>query len=276
MKFIKLLFLTLILSSSNVFAISCVVPDWDEQLCKLEVITGDRCVNAAFFRNYCVAGTVGCESVGGCIGFTPVGHWYPIVDESGTPKKRCRCGCFALDTKFTRENGSSISGFNIREIYDKELESRLSVSSLDAFDSTNFTDRNINSVRFGPEFGDSLYVKTTSNRLIILSKAHPVVIGNMFGKLIAMKAAEELSKGDYLIAKDGSPDKVESIERKPYTGDMINFNIESSDATNHIIEANGILTGDQGWQDQIHSVESRLMWRTDILNFLLKNKGESK
>ncbi|MBF0440829.1 MAG: hypothetical protein HQK54_02895 [Oligoflexales bacterium] len=275
MKILKpiLILLAIFSGSLSGYAITCVQPDWDNDLCNLPNLPGDRCANAKFFRTYCEPGTVGCEAVGGCVGNTPIYHWYAITNEMGEPKYKCRCGCFAAETVFTRESGEKVTGTEIIGIYGKEQSAQFTVSSLDAFDSGNFTDRLINAVTYGPEKDSALFIKTKAGRTIMVSKAHPLVIGDQNGKLIAMKAAEEVKEGEYLIAKDGYADEIATIEKKTYTGKMVNFNVASDNANHHIVEANGILTGDQGWQDQLNANTSRMMWRNDILKYLAAKKG---
>src|SRR4051812_49191831 len=81
-------------------AVTCTDKDWDPGLCNLEVFEGTRCATLEFFRTYCDKNTNGCAQIpGGCIGFTPPGHWYPVTN-NGTPRWRCRCGCFGEKTLF--------------------------------------------------------------------------------------------------------------------------------------------------------------------------------
>lgn len=256
------------------YSISCVQPDWDDELCGLPDLPGSRCVHAKFFRTYCEKATVGCQDIpGGCIGNTPVGHWYAITNEEGVPKYKCRCGCFASETIFTRGTGEEVTGFDVIGVYKKENEAQFTVSSLDSFDSNSFTDRQINAVAFGSENEESLAITTVFGKKITVSKAHPLVLGNYNGKLLAMKAAEEVKVGDYLIAKSGDPEQIARIDKVSYDGKMVNFNVVSDKAENHVVEANGVMAGDQGWQDRLSSVNSRIIWRNDILKFLSK-KGQ--
>jgi hypothetical protein len=275
MKIIKtvLFFLAIFSGSFTGYAITCVQPDWDDELCNLPNLPGDRCANAKFFRTYCQPGTVGCETVGGCIGNTPINHWYTITNEEGIPKYKCRCGCFAAETIFTRQTGEEVTGTSIIGIYGKESQAQFTVSSLDAVDTASFTDRVINAVNYGTEKDDALLIKTRAGRSLMVSKAHPLVIGDQNGKLLSMKAAEEVKTGEHLVAKDGDADEITAIEKKPYGGKMVNFNVASDNADHHIVEANGVLTGDQGWQDQLNATTSRMMWRNDILKYIAAQKG---
>jgi hypothetical protein len=280
MKILKpvLFFMTTFSLSLTGYAVTCTTGvSWDDRLCGLPDYPGTRCANAEFFRNYCAPGTAGCEepaivAMGGCIGFTPSSHWYPILGADGLPKWKCRCGCFASETVFTRETGDTVTGKDVMLVQGKEQNSSFTVSSLDAIDTTTFTDREINSVRYGPEKNPALVFKTKSGRSVMVSASHPMVISDQNGKLSAMKAAEEIKAGEYLIAKDGEADEVTSIEKVQDQGQMVNFNVASDEIAHHIVEANGLLTGDQGWQDQLNNNSSRMLWRNDILKYLAARK----
>ena len=54
----------------------------------------------------------------------------------------------------------------------------------------------------------------------------------------------------------------------------MNFNIMSKNPANHIIMGNSIQIGDLGWQEQLASFESRLLYRTEILKFIESSKGQ--
>lgn len=89
-----LLFIFLIFSTSNSFAVTCTGNDWIPQICNLPNLEGDRCANLSNFGRYCTKETVGCNNDPNiCYGFNPPGHWYTLVDSTGTPIKKCRCGC---------------------------------------------------------------------------------------------------------------------------------------------------------------------------------------
>jgi hypothetical protein len=111
--------------------------DWNI-ICDLPEIGGTRCEGVEFFRYYCAPGTAGCDKIpGGCVGLTPSGHWFPVVVNS-VPSWRCRCGCFAEETVFSRESGEKRSGTDIIGTIGQELSTPFTVSTLDDFDADKF------------------------------------------------------------------------------------------------------------------------------------------
>jgi hypothetical protein len=100
--------------------------------------------------------------------------------------------------------------------------------------------------------------------VLLFSDAHPVVLIDESGRLAQMKKASELLPGDPL-SNAGRVDEVVAISQVPYEGHMMNFSVTSPDPTNRIIVADGVLTGDHGWQETLHQHGSRQWFRHDIL-----------
>ncbi len=260
------------LTAGFALGVTCTPGDWDESLCKLPEHEGTRCVTAEFFRMYCAPGTDGCSNVGGCVGFTPTGHWYALLDSNARPMQKCRCGCFAEATEFASSGGMT-SG--TRLLGQKDRISEVQLSTLDGLEG-GFTDRGINSLTYGPETEKSWVFKMQSGKSITVSKAHPMVIGDLSGKLVALKPAEHVVVGDLFLGDNMEPDAVMEVSRTKYEGRMMNFNVASDNAANHIVVANGVLTGDSGWQEQLNNTASRIIWRNDIIKFLARNQTDKE
>ena len=102
-----------------------------------------------------------------------------------------------------------------------------------------------------------------------------MVLADKRGSLKAITKASSLKLGDMLLSSDFSKQKITSIKKKEdYLGQVINFNILSSDPSHHLIVAAKLLVGDIAWQESLNAVNSRLLWRNDLVNFLTKKKGE--
>ena len=254
--------------SFSVQAVTCAGDDVSE-ICELPVIKGGRCASVMYFRLYCDNSTSGCN--GSCFGDTPAGHWFDMsrlsFADQPRPRWRCRCGCFAEETLF-QSSEDDISGTEIIANEDKAVM----VSSLDYFDETTTTYRGINGITYGAEKEKVIAIKTENGRAITLSRAHPAVVADAKGSIIAVKKAEKLQQGEFLLDAEGRSDRITAINELTYKGKMVNFNVISNDASNHFVIANDLLMGDQAWQEQLTSVESRIMYRNQILQAI---RGET-
>jgi len=250
------------------YAIQCIEGDFDEMLCSLPVLPGTRCQDAKWFRIYCNKSTDGCRGVnGGCIGMTPPGHWYPLV-EGGYPRWRCRCGCFGEETTFLTSSGK-INGKYLYDNFIKKENKITRIKSLDNLNHITISNREFNSLMFSSQ-DEGISIMTEKGREIILSHSHPVVVSSEEGSIQLMKRAQDIEKGDYLLDFEGITDRVQSKNVVSYGKNMINFNIKSMNGANHIISANELLMGDLGWQETLNSFGSRILYRTEILKFIEK------
>ncbi|MDE3269093.1 MAG: hypothetical protein OYH77_02285 [Pseudomonadota bacterium] len=251
-------------------AVTCTGDDVSE-VCDLPIIEGGRCAKVMYYRFYCDNSTSGCN--GDCFGDTPGGHWFDMTrlqyvnSDKPAPRWRCRCGCFAEETEFHTDAGN-IKGTELINSKDSEHY----VSSLDAFDLRSSTYRRINGITYGGDSELSIQIKTASGRAIILSQAHPAVIADVHGRIVAIKKASALKQGDYLLGVDGKSDEIIAISEREYRGRMLNFNVASADPSHHLIVANDLMMGDHAWQEQITSVESRIMYRNEILQAIRRAK----
>lgn len=253
--------------SSRAFATTCTPTDWIPGFCDLPIATTPRCalgVNNWVARGACVAATAGCAEIGGCFGNTPIGHWWP-VNEDGADK-RCQCGCFAEETEF----GTDIGSITGTELISRSSEQGIRLQTLDSFESKTTSSRVINGIVFGPEKPDVYEIATDSDRTVTLSSEHPVLIVDQDGQMKSVKAASKLEVGDLLLSDQGQIEQVQNISRKKYSGRMINFNVASTDANHHFIPANGIVLGDNAWQQRLASVDARILLRADLIKELAK------
>jgi hypothetical protein len=265
-RFIRFLLLAIFAYESSAFAITCVKPDdWVPGFCDLPIASTPRCVLGAnnwVAKQACAPVTVGCAEIGGCFGATPPGHWW-AVSENGVDR-RCQCGCFAEETLFASATGP-VTG---RELINKSKEESFSLSSLDSLERLTQTVREINGIIFGPEKELAYLIVTDSGRKVTVSSQHPILTVNAQGKMLSVKAVIALSTGDFVLNDEGSADRVKSIVTQKYDGQMVNFNVISDDSTNHFVTANGIILGDNAWQQRLASVHSRILLRADLVKEL--------
>ena len=253
----RVLALGLLTVCAHLNAITCTSGDWDPDLCNLTIFAGQRCVHAKFFRIYCSKDTVGCGNAGGCVGAIQPGHWYPIVD-SGIPKWRCRCGCFAERTRFLTAGGRDLTGTDLMQKTGEGILSR------DDLHQPGYDIRTTSDLVYAED--DTVVELSTSNHHIQVSASHPVVIARKNRKL--MVRAEDLATGDLLLTRTDTPEPLRKKKTVPHKGYMINFQIDSDDPVNRIILANDLQMGDQGWQDTLHHIGSRLHYRADLASYL--------
>ena len=264
---------TIVLVPHTAFGSTCTRPDW-APVCDHDVGEG-RCVlskNNSLARDACVPETAGCADIGGCFGYTPIGHWYPYKDNG--VMYRCQCGCFGEETVFNI-GGNAVTGREIIDAGKDYQNSDLSIQSLSEFDNTGRTEfREMNGFVSGDEKEDAFTFTTSTGKKVTLSKSHPVLVVAADGTVQAMKTSGEVKKGDFFLSDLGGAEEVSNIETAPYSGKMVNFNVKSTNPAHHIVSANGLLLGDNAWQQRLASVHARVLWRADILKEIRKAKAE--
>ena len=265
-KQILLTILSTLTLLNNSMATTCTGSDWNK-ICNLPIMAGERCANPEVFSLFCASNTAGCAEVGGCFGTTPAGHWYAVVSYEKSVTQRCKCGCFGEATKVA-------GGFNGGDIVNsKKLEEdsdRFSADTLVDFDSNQLKSNKVNGFMYSNS-SEIAYKIVTDNESIVLSASHPVVVGDENGNIVRIVTADHLSKEDILLSSSRQPVKIKEIIKGKYSGKMVNFNVVSTNPAEHIVVANDLLMGDLAWQTFLHSRESRLIYRKDIMNAIDKN-----
>lgn len=250
----------LFVGASPLSAITCTGNDVSE-ICDLPIAEGSRCNSQIFSEVYC-GDTPDCGN--NCFGVTPSGHWFDMsrLDADGVPQPRwrCRCGCLAEETVF--EGLTDVTGTDIVTAKGGVI------ASLDEIGNQSTSYRPINGITYGAEQELAITITTVAGRTVTLSRAHPVVTVAEQGLIIAVKQAENLQEGELLLATDGQSDRIVQLREQPYTGKMVNFNVQSSEAVNHLLFANDLLVGDLAWQERLTSVQSRILYRQEILQAL--------
>lgn len=245
------------------YATQCIAPnDWGP-LCTLPEWEGTRCAALDNFKYFCDNSTVGCN--GSCFGRTPSGEWYAFQVDNVV--KRCRCGCVAQETKFLGD-GESLTGTQIMSRKDRTDNALLTRNEIGLIAESKF----INGVMFGTDTKEAYVIKTLGGKSITLSDAHPVLVVDSSGKTKSMKAASKLVNTDLLLNADGEVEQITSIEKIKYDGNMVNFNVMSNNALEHIVSGNDLQIGDNAWQQKLASVDSRIIDREEILKVIRNNK----
>ena len=258
------------------YATTCTQPnDWVPELCDRPVAVETRCglLPANFVaRNACAPQTVGCAEIGGCFGFVPPSHWWPIND--GGETKRCVCGCFAEDTKFLGDEGN-LSG---TELISKSTGDLAHVGprlyTLASDNGRVLVPLEINGIVYGREQKPVYVVTTSSGKKVVLSDQHPVLVVKNDGSFLAVKTVAKVNIGDHVLSDHGQVDRVDMVETKQYQGRMVNFNVMSENPLNHFVAAGGLILGDNAWQQRLASFEARILQRADLLRVLMKQEAK--
>jgi hypothetical protein len=271
--FLKLLF-GFLLAASHAKATTCIQPgDWVPELCSLTVAAETRCAlfrDNLVARNACAPQTDGCAAIGGCFGFVPPSHWWPLND--GGETKRCVCGCFAEETSFLGELGP-ITGSDLISQAGSDLSYvGPRIYGLESPDGKSLASFEINGIVHGPETKPIYTLKTASGKTVALSDQHPVLIVTEEGAFVAVKAIAKVKSGEFVLTDTGETDEVINITTSIYPGKMVNFNVMSENPLHHFVAAGGLILGDNAWQQRLASFEARIIQRADLLIALQKER----
>ena len=118
----------------------------------------------------------------------------------------------------------------------------------------------------------AIHLMAEGKHTIFLSEGHPVLLANQIGEVEGMKQAKDVSVGEFLLTHDHRAVQVLRVERVAYEGEMMNFNVVSSNPIQHIVVANDLQMGDLAWQEKLHSIEARMYHRQDLWNYLERQK----
>lgn len=256
---------TSMLASSAAFGIENLDCDGSQRshpACQLPVWKDGRCESTSTVQNECHPASNACREYGGgaCWGNTVDGRWFTLSD--GETTKRCKCGCFAEETEFA-VGGMTVTGTEL--LADKRGRS---VESLDRLDGRSWSVRAISEIVGGPEKDPAYRIVTRSGRVLELSKKHPVAVGNELGIIQRMTTPDQLAIGDFLVSDDGLADQVSSVVSFQYEGRMVNFLVDAERPDQRLVSANGLVTGDNAWQQRLAMTEARILERADILQEL--------
>jgi len=267
-----LILLGLFIISTQADATTCKNGDWVPAICSakdwgLYQGAGSRCWEETGTRanqiSGCTNATVGCPELGGCFGSVPPGHW--VVTVINGVKVRCQCGCFVEETKFGPEG---ISGVELIESQRLNPGVGGDLTSINPFSQESRQSR-INGIVFGPA-KDEVIELITPDAKAVVTKAHPVVVADQSGELRLVKAASKIDPrtDKFLMTSDFQAIPLLSIKRSRYNGTVVNFNVVEDDARDHFVSADGLIMGDNAWQQVLAAEELRLLRRSDILSRL--------
>jgi len=180
----------------------------------------------------------------------PTDAWYRIPGSAAYPDVRCQCGCFAGEVFLATTKGH----FKISEI--AEIAKYQNVSLL----TRNGTSKDLRGPDFtvGPEKKEVITIETDQDH-ITLTGNHPVL------KLIdgkeTMVTADTIVVGDLLVSYAKKPVQVESVSAGVLDSSanlVYNVDNNSSEESDHVVIANGLIMGDLYWQKKLSEQSSRI------------------
>jgi hypothetical protein len=97
----------------------------------------------------------------------------------------------------------------------------------------------------GPEKHPIIQISTQGGHKIGVTRTHPMWTPS------GLKMAKDLNKGDLLMTAKGAPVAITSLRRVPYSGQVYNIALPGTGTRNHLIIADGLVTGDLYLQQKL-------------------------
>lgn len=146
-------------------------------------------------------------------------------------------GCFAKGTQVQMSHGKSEKIENLR-----------------AGDSVRLADGRTSSIYkvvAGPETENMIEFTTYSGKKLMVTSKHPMATQN------GIKAANQVSEKDLLKLADGSFTLLTKIEQKKTQHQVYNFELAGAADEDHLVVANGIVSGELYLQNKISNEQSK-------------------
>ena len=171
----------------------------------------------------------------------------------------CPCGCFHPDTLITvyDTKKEKLKIKTAKKVIEEQNNTHLvHVGKNSSINNLSYKKSKIRLSTSGKEEKEMLVIKTQNYPPLILTEKHPVVISS--GEMIT---AKNLKTTHLLLNTKGEKIKILDISKKKYNVDVVNFSTERNHPLEHIIVANGLLTGDQYWQASLEDQLNRVVIR---------------
>lgn len=160
---------------------------------------------------------------------------------TSAPELRTMRGCFAPETLITMADGSK------KQIQDIKLNDRVKnpLTGLQAI---------VIRVSKGPEADKGLLeVGFKDGARVVVTKKHPFMTRQ------GLKQADELTETDEIIISSGKYKKVDHLVRRPINSSQTVVNIavtgKTFEAADHMIEADGVISGDLFLQEKLENLK---------------------
>ncbi len=140
-------------------------------------------------------------------------------------------GCFARDTKIKTKNRGDVA-----------IDLLMPNEALVLADGRS---AKIKRIVAGPERLPLVVFETVSGQKIRVTSTHPMQSNK------GIKAAEDISIGDQLILENGSSVALKKVTRQAYSDQVYNVELEGASEADHLVIANGLVSGDLHIQNNL-------------------------
>ncbi len=193
--------------------------------------------------------------------------YYPICQVYARNPKRsvltgfCKCGCFDPSTNILAIQKGQYQWIAAQNLAQSGADA-LSVPNQNFFkkgDGARFSATQFSSF-VGPQMDkDLMTIKMGTGRELKVTSEHVVLLSN--GKVIA---AGDLQTSDALVDTSGNPVTIETIDRQRVELAPHNFSVnpESLNPKDHFIVAEGVIVGDESFQNGLSNIQGRVLART--------------
>ena len=185
-----------------------------------------------------------------------VNHGLAISCLGPVMQSACPCGCFDADTRILGydDNNSFSTWINVTKV--GRNTPLAGVSKNATLENLSLTAAKVSYNTNGPEIA-ALFVFNTAESTLSVTQNHAMLLSD--GRLVA---AKNVKKSDKLIAMDGSPIAIRSIERKTTSKPVYNFGIANAHSDKeHLIVAEGLVVGDIYLQNSISNFKNSILQR---------------
>ncbi|MCB0421936.1 MAG: hypothetical protein KDD61_13140 [Bdellovibrionales bacterium] len=175
----------------------------------------------------------------------------------------CRAGCYTPDQMVLFSDGYQ----SIGEAKKSLRQDIVTLSPESTLDSLEYIANTLSSYTVDPEpkQQDIVTIRTESGGELTVTWQHPLVMSTGM-----IKTAQDLVIGDQLIQESGAMDSIVELSRQGYFGKVINVEMESEQATDNIVVAQGFLNGSAYYQNIELNEINRKVLRSLIPDSLVK------
>jgi hypothetical protein len=186
-------------------------------------------------------------------------HFCAVVNNLGAGFRIfdfCPEGCFAADTQILSSFRSDGRANYLRAAMLSPSDQLVSLADDASFSDVVLTEQAIKRIVSGPEDGE-LFVFTLANgRTLKVTTHHPMVLDS--GKLVE---ASKVEPGASFVGVDGRSVAIVQISRAKPEADVFNFETGGDTQLNHILVAEGVLTGDLKIQNELSDEDGAIAAR---------------
>jgi hypothetical protein len=169
----------------------------------------------------------------------------------------CEAGCYAPDQRL--RFGDDL--VPVASAYKSDQRGLMTLAPGSTLDSIELMGNKVArwTVDIAPTEQEILTIKMKSRGELRVTTEHPLLTSEG-----VMKKATDLRPGDSLIAEDGSPDPITSVDRKKVFTKVYNLRPVTTDLISNILVAQGYFSGSARYQSEYVKYLNRVLVRRNI------------